>query len=261
LNDTTRLVLTNAIYLKAPWASEFSESATGPEPFRVRGGAPVDVPMMRKTSESFGYAKRDRFTAVSIPYTGGDLQLLILLPDDANGLHALESKLPADMLTQCEKLERRDVDLSLPKFKLEPPSLALVGTLKALGLKSAFDQPAGSANFDQMAPRRPNDYLYISQVFHRTFIAVDEKGTEAVAATAVAAAVGAAPRQSPPQPIEVKVDHRFFTPSNMSQAVLVFFSDASATRGEKLSIAFSNCSTLQLSATSWMKCRGAICSF
>jgi serpin B len=209
INNTTGLVLTNAIYLKAPWASEFSESATRPEPFRARGGAPADVPMMRKRSENFGYAKRDGFTAISLPYSGGDLHLLVLLPDDVNGLHILESKLTSEMLAQCEKLEMHDVDLSLPRFKLEPPSITLAEKLEALGLKTAFDRPAGSANFDQMAPREPNDYLYISQVFHKTFIAVDEKGTEAAAATAVAAPVGAAPRPPPPPPIEVKIDHPF----------------------------------------------------
>jgi serpin B len=209
LNDITRLVLTNAIYLKTPWASEFSESATEPEAFRVRGGGPVNVPMMRKRSESFGYARRNGSTAVSLPYSGGDLQFVVLLPDEVNGLRTLESKLTAQVLGECAKLETHDVDLSLPKFKIEPPSIMLAQKLETLGLKTAFDRPPGSANFDRMAPRRPNDYLYISQVFHKTFIAVDEKGTEAAAATAVAAAVGSAPRQPPPPPIEVKVDRPF----------------------------------------------------
>jgi serpin B len=209
LNETTRIVLTNTIYLKAPWASEFSESATEPEPFHVRGRAPADVPMMHNRSESFGYAKRDGFTAVSLPYSGGELQFLVLLPDDVNGLSALESKLTAETLAECAKLETHDVDLSLPKFKFEPPSIALAEKLEALGMKTAFDRPPSSANFDRMAPRRPNDYLYISQVFHKTFIAVDEKGTEAAAATAVAAMPGAAPHKPPPPPIEVKVDRPF----------------------------------------------------
>jgi serpin B len=209
LNNATRIVLTNAIYLKAPWASEFSESATEPEPFHVRGGPPVNVPMMHKRSEGFGYAKRDGFTAVSLPYSGGELQFLLLFPEEVNGLRTLESKLSAGILAQCAKLETHDVDLSLPKFKFEPPTIALAEKLEALGMKTAFDRPPGSANFDRMAPRRPNDYLYISQVFHKTFIAVDEKGTEAAAATAVAMMAGAALRKPPPPPIQVKVDRPF----------------------------------------------------
>ena len=209
LDKTTRLVLANALYLKAPWANEFSENATQPEPFHVHGSASVDVPMMRKTDKHFGYAKRDGYTAVSLPYAGDDLQFVVLLPDDVNGLHALESKLTADILAACAKLERRDVDLRLPKFKLEPPTMALAEKFEALGMKTAFDIPQGSANFDKIAPRTQKDYLYISQIFHKTFIAVDEKGTEAAAATAVAMMTGSALRSPPPPPVEVKVDRPF----------------------------------------------------
>ena len=208
LNETTRLVLANALYLKAPWADPFSEKTTKPEPFHVRGGAPVDVPMMRKMDRHFGYAKREGFAAVSLPYTGNDLQFLVLLPDEVNGLGVLESKLTAETLAECAKLETRDVDLHLPKFKIELPTIALARNFEALGMKTAFDQPRGSANFDRMAPRKPNDYLYISQVFHKTFIAVDEKGTEAAAATAVAMMARSAMIQRPP-PAEVKVDRPF----------------------------------------------------
>ena len=210
LDKTTRLVLANALYLKAPWANEFSQNATQPEPFFIHGGgAPVDVPMMRKTDKHFGYARHERFTVVSLAYAGNDLQFLVLLPDEINGLRALESKLTADMLASCAKLEKRDVDLYLPKFKLEPPTITLAEKFKALGMNSAFDKPQGSANFDRMAPRKPNDYLYISQIFHKTFIAVDEKGTEAAAATAVAMMAGSALRSPPPPPIKVKVDRPF----------------------------------------------------
>jgi serpin B len=75
-------------------------------------------------------------------------------------------------------------------------------------MKSAFDQPRGSANFDRIAPRKPNDYLYLSNVFHKTFIAVDEKGTEAAAATAAVVMRATAMRQTSP-PIQVKVDRPF----------------------------------------------------
>jgi serpin B len=209
LDKTTPLVLANALYLKAPWANEFSENATQPEPFHVRGTASVDVPMMRKTDKHFGYANRDGYTAVSLPYAGDDLQFLVLLPDDVNGLRALESRLTGEILGQCAKLQTRDVDLHLPKFKLEPPTIALAEKFEALGMKTAFDKPQGSANFDKIAPRTPRDYLYISQIFHKTFIAVDEKGTEAAAATAVAMLAGSALRSPPLPPIEVKVDRPF----------------------------------------------------
>src|SRR6266480_3585122 len=209
LDKTTRLVLANALYLKAPWASEFSENATTPEPFFVRGGGPSDVPMMRKTSDHFGYARHEGFTVVSLPYAGDDLQFVVLLPDEIDGLRKLESKLTADVLAGCAKLEKRDVDLHLPKFKLEPPTITLAEKFEALGMKTAFDKPQGSANFDKIAPRTPKDYLYISQIFHKTFIAVDEKGTEAAAATAVAMMAGTAFRSPPPPPIEVKIDRPF----------------------------------------------------
>src|SRR5205814_4136069 len=122
----------------------------------------------------------------------------------------LESKLDAETLAQCAKLERREVELSLPKFRFEPPTIALADTLQALGMKSAFDQPRGSANFDRIAPRKPNDYLYLSNVFHKTFIAVDEKGTEAAAATAVTMALATGMAHKPTAlPIIVKVDRPF----------------------------------------------------
>jgi serpin B len=208
IDATTRLVLTNAIYLKAPWESKFSDAFTKPKPFHVRGNAAVDVPTM-STRDQFGYAKFDGYTAVALPYSGGELQFLVLLPSNVNGLRGLESKLSTEMLAQCAKLKNHDVDLSLPKFKFEPPTIPLADKLKALGMKTAFDLPTGSANFDKIAPRKPNDYLAISEVFHKTFIAVDEKGTEAAAATAVAMVAAAAMRTPPPPPIEVKVDHPF----------------------------------------------------
>jgi serpin B len=210
LNKLTRLVLANALYLKAPWTDPFSEKATQPESFLIRGpdGSGVNVPMMRKTAR-FGYAKREGFTAVSVPYAGDDLQFLVLLPDDINGLRTVESKLTADVLAECAKLETQDVDLHLPKFKLEPPTIVLAEKFKALGMKTAFDDPRGSANFDKMAARRPNDYLYISNIFHKTFIAVDEKGTEAAAATAVVMMRATAIARPKPPPIEVKVDRPF----------------------------------------------------
>ena len=208
IKEVTRLVLANALYLKAPWLFEFKEALTKPKPFHVHGGAPIDVPTMEQ-QKRFGYAKRDGFTAISLPYSGNELQLLILLPDEPNTLAKVESAVSADLLAQCAKLQQQDVDLELPKFKIEPPTIQLGDTLQALGMKTAFDIPQGSANFDKMAPRKPNQYLAISNVFHKTFIAVDEKGTEAAAATAVVMMELSARLEKPKEPIHVKVDRPF----------------------------------------------------
>jgi serpin B len=208
IKDVTRLVLANAIYLKAPWGSEFNGDATKPKRFHVRGSATTNVPTMAILKD-LGYAKRDGFTAVAIPYSGAELQFLILLPDSVNGLAKLESKFNAELLAQCAKLKRQDVDLELPKFKFEPPTIPLADQLKTLGMKTAFDFPQGTANFDKIAARKPNDYLAISEVFHKTFIAVDEKGTEAAAATAVAMFTMAGISSPRPPPVVVKVDRPF----------------------------------------------------
>jgi serpin B len=204
LSDATRLVLVNAIYLKAPWLQPFSELETKPRPFRVNGTTAVDVPTMSQQGD-FGYAKRDGYTVVTIPYTGEQLQFLILLPDSAVGLRALEAKVTPDLLAESATVGPTLVILDVPKLKMDPPVMALASALQSLGMKTAFDDPPGSANFDRMAPRTPEDYLLISAVFHKTFLAVDEKGTEAAAATAVDMITD----DVSPQPIEVKVDRPF----------------------------------------------------
>ena len=156
----------------------------------------------------FGYARREGFRVVTIPYIGGEVQFLVLLPDDTNGLAALEAKLTPELLASCASPRTADVILHLPKFRLEPPVFRLGKVLQSLGMKSAFDQPRGAANFDRMAPRKPDDYLYLSEVFHKTFLTLDEKGTEAAAATAVVMMYASAIIEKP-KPIEVRVDHPF----------------------------------------------------
>jgi serpin B len=210
IDPLSRLVLVNALYLKAPWASHFEKGATSVLPFHPGGEKTEKVSTMRKTA-NFDYLKGDGFTAIAIPYQGYDLQLLIVLPDDPNGLGALTARLtPALFRAYAHLGHPRLVALSMPKFRLEGSTIDLGQNLAALGMKTAFDQPQGSANFNRAAPRRPDDYLYISKVFHQTFIAIDEEGTEAAAATAIAMSFGLAVQMKPPQPIEVHVDHPFF---------------------------------------------------
>ena len=208
IKELTRLVLANAIYLKAPWEWEFNEALTKPKPFHLYGSAVVDVPTMEQRKQ-FGYAHGHGFTAVAVPYSGSELQFVILLPDETEGVRHFGAVLTVDMLTQCAKLQPQDVDLELPRFKIEPPTIPLKEILEGLGMKTAFDDPQGSANFDKMSPRRPDKYLAISNVFHKTFIAMDEKGTEAAAATAVVMMELTARFEKPKEPIHVKVDRPF----------------------------------------------------
>lgn len=209
LNFYTRLVLVNAIYMKAPWVESFDARATQPQPFQVKGseGEARNVPTMFR-KDRMGYAKRDGYQIITVPYTGGDMQLLVLLPEAKDGLAALEAKLTPEILGGCANLHSSELRLYLPKFTLEPPLLKLGKTLRTLGMTSAFDQPKGSANFDRMASRHPDHYLYITEVFHKTFLALDEKGTEAAAATAVQMSPADAPAL-PTESIEVRVDHPF----------------------------------------------------
>jgi serpin B len=207
LDKLTRLVLVNAIYLKAPWSEPFEVSVTQPRPFHLAGGKTVDVPTMNG-QHRFGYSKRPGFTLLSLPYSDNDLRFVIFLPDSTDGLVGLQGSLNSGLLAESGRVEWRDVILYLPKFKIEPSPLVLGGTLRELGMKSAFDEPRRSANFDRMAPRRPDDYLYLSEVFHKTFLSLDEKGTEAAAATALVFATASAIVEKP-KPIEVHVDRPF----------------------------------------------------
>jgi serpin B len=204
----TQLVLVNAIYVKAPWAEEFSSQATKPQPFHVQGGAAQEVPTMF-AQKRLGYSRREGYSVVTIPYSGGEVQFVVLLPDAPDGLAELEAKVTPEVLASCANAGSSELLLYLPRFKLEPPLMKLGQMLRGLGMKSAFDNPRGSANFDRMAPRKPDDYLFISEVFHKTFLALDEKGTEAAAATAVIMARPTSAVIEKPKPVEVRVDRPF----------------------------------------------------
>lgn len=207
ITPDSRLTLVNALYLRAPWSDEFNSAATKKEKFLVHGSEAAEVSMMQ-SGKDCGYAKQDGFQIVTRPYAGGELQFVIVLPNAATGLASVEKQLTPKLIEECAHLASRQVILHLPKFRLEPPTIRLGENLQALGMKTAFDEPKGSANFDRMAPRKPNDYLYLSAVLHKTFLALDEKGTEAAAATAVVMMAGSAMMKQPP-PVEVRVDHPF----------------------------------------------------
>ena len=160
----TRLVLVNALYLKAPWLEEFPAHATEPRPFHLPGGTAVDVPTLSST-HTYGFAQRPGYRVVTVPYAAGGLQFVIVLPDAQDGLPAVEKGLTASDLAAFAGVGRSRVELYLPRLKLEPPALKLGESLRTLGMKTAFDHPQGTADFGRMARRKPNDYLFISEVF------------------------------------------------------------------------------------------------
>jgi serpin B len=208
----TRLVLANALYFKAPWVDSFDSDDTQPRPFHIRGEKKTrDLPTMQSLSKR-GYSRENGFTVVALDYLGSDFQCLILLPDSDKTLEAIITKLTPKQFTRWARLldgKRTLVELRLPKFQLESEALSLRSALNTLGVKNAFDDPRGSANFEQIAPRQTNDYLALSDVLHKTFIALDEDGTEASAATVIALASFAVSSGPAPKPIQVHVDRPF----------------------------------------------------
>lgn len=215
VNASTRLVLVNALYLKAHWADPFSTDATRPSTFHVDDTTAPLVPTMHEKSAAFSYQRFDGFIVVVLPYAACPLQCTIILPDEHVDTATVLRALTPELLRQFRAAvpgpsthEERKVDLFLPKFRIEPPSVSLANHLKALGLKTAFDVPAGSANFDGIHVRQPRNYLALSDVFHRTFIELDEKGTEGAAATLVPSMTLGFGTVHPP-PIVVRVDRPF----------------------------------------------------
>ncbi len=216
----TRLVLVNAIYFLGDWADPFDKAATRPAPFRLSAKETKDVPTMNRT-DSYRIASRDGVSALELPYAGGDLSMVVLLPDAVDGLAAWEASMTeAKLAAILGALRSERVSVALPKFTINPAgSLGLRDDLIALGMGSAFERDR--ADFTGIAnPPRKEDRLFVSQVFHKGFIRVDEKGTEAAAATAV---VMARAGGMPSKPLEFKADHPFFFVIRDNASGLVLF--------------------------------------
>jgi serpin B len=202
VNSDTRLVLTNAIYFKSQWAKQFQKHATKDGDWQLAGGMKASVPLMREQAH-YGYMETDDFQALQMPYKAGDLAMLVLLPRKADGLGAVEKTLSAgNLATWTKKLADAEVQVTLPRFKTTS-QFSLGDALSAMGMPEAFD--ASKADFTGMTTA---DALFISAVLHKAFVAVDEEGTEAAAATAVAMALAAVHR--PVEPKVFKADHPFF---------------------------------------------------
>lgn len=197
LDALTRLVLTNAIYFKGNWASQFKKEQTREMPFKISAEKEITVPMMNQ-SEKFGYLEREGLQILSMPYQDKELSMIVLLPAEIDGLEALEDSLTlAKLNIWLRSLIEEKVIVYFPRYKIEKKCF-LADTLSAMGMKDAFN---GKADFSGMNGRRD---LYISNVIHQAFIEVNEKGTEAAAATAVVMTKAIASR-----PLIFRADHPF----------------------------------------------------
>jgi serpin B len=180
LDGDTRLVLTNAIYFKGDWASQFKKDQTRERDFHLSAGKKVKVPFMQQ-SAAFGYHATKTFQALELPYAGKELSMVVLLPRKVDGLAELEKGLSAEWLGGwIGKLRKEEVDVQLPKFRLTS-AFRLDRTLASLGMTDAF--VSGRADFSGLDGTKR---LFIQAVVHKAFVDVNEKGTEAAAATGVA---------------------------------------------------------------------------
>jgi serpin B len=214
VNPLTRLVLVNAVYFNAAWKDPFEPESTKSGTFHGVGGD-VDASFMA----SFGplrHARGSDYDAVALPYDGNELELVAIVPDSGK-LDAVESRLDGAMLESvASSLASREVQLKLPKFEIKGRSFSLRETLLALGMKSAFD--GGSADLTGMLPKSV-DSLYIADIIHDAFVSVDEKGTEAAAATAVLVAGRGAPSDF----VNLTIDRPFiFAVRDIATGAVVF---------------------------------------
>lgn len=205
ISQETRLVITSAVYMKAEWMYPFDKNATTKEPFYSTSKESIDVDTMHNT-EAFNLYVNDDIALVELPYNheseqGSHLSMFIALPKDRGGLDKLEHQLTLSQLSDwIHSSKKHRVWLSLPKFKIET-ALELNDFMINLGMSDAFI-PTG--DFSGITG---NKDLYISKAVHKTFINVDEQGTEAAAATGVMMSLTSI--LEPEEPYRMQADHPF----------------------------------------------------
>ncbi|XP_020036037.2 serpin B6-like [Castor canadensis] len=197
VGSLTKLILVNAIYFKGNWENQFEKKQTKEMPFNVSKNENRTVQMMhQKSSFKMTYVEEISTQILVLPYAGGDLNMVIMLPDEDTDLKMVEKELSYEKLiewTRPEKLYKREVEVFLPRFKLEE-NYNMKDVLQDLGMVDAFEQ--GRADLSGMSSKKD---LCLSTVIHKSFVEVTEEGTEAAAATAVMALGGSAYTKPPPK--------------------------------------------------------------
>ncbi len=215
IEPKTVFLMLNAIYFKGNWTESFPTEATQLHPFTLLDGTQKQHPMMRhQNSASFPYYENELFQAVSLPYGDGRMSMYIFLPNQGVSLKTFYEKLNAENWQQwMNQFNNSDnsgggVLISLPRFKLEY-AIDLKDTLKALGMEIAFTK---EANFSGMTPSS----IWIDKIQHKTFVEVNEEGTEAAAVTNVASGVRSGP-------VEMNVNRPFFLAIRDNQTGNILF--------------------------------------
>lgn len=200
IDALTRLVLANAIYFNAAWQTTFDEALTEDAPFYLKDDSQVNVSMMETSGpESFGYAAGEGYQVVELPYSGGELSMVIFVPEEG-AFDNFEANFTPEKLTEIlESLQIQQVELRMPKFSFES-EFGLSSALQQLGMQDAFNPKA--ADFSGMDGTRD---LVIKDVVHKAFVDVDEEGTEAAAATAVIIGLTSMPVTE----VQMTIDHPF----------------------------------------------------
>lgn len=199
LDPAALLVLVNAAYFKAHWEHEFSKSQTRPSNFTLSDGRVVKVPTM-SMSRTFAYFEDNDVQVVSLPYTDSRFRMYIVLPKKSLSIGKLCSMLTPENWSNWKQCYSREGALSLPKFKLEY-QIGLKSILAEMGMPTAF---SAVADFSKITARKS----FISDVIHKTFVDVNEEGTEAAAVTAIPLA--GAGFHEPQKPFSMVVDRPFF---------------------------------------------------
>ena len=220
IDPATVLFLINAIYFKGTWQREFDPSRTREGAFQLPNGDVKQVPMMRQ-QRRYPYYRGENFQAISLAYGDGQMNMYIFLPDRESDLNTFLENLNAESWeTWMSEFHGQDVSLVMPKFKLEYEK-NLNDTLKVLGMDIAFAPDL--ADFSRMAPLEIlGKNLYIGEVLHKTFVEVNEEGTEAAAVTGV----GVVATSVPPPPIPFTIDRPFFFAIRDNQTKTVLFMGA-----------------------------------
>jgi serpin B len=213
INELTRLVLSNAIYFSAAWQRPFQSDNTQDGAFHLLDGTQITVPLMEQTT-NLGYYEGDGVQVVELPYEGNELSMLILLPATDRFENVAQALNAQQLQTIVQEMVWDDVHLRMPKFGFEA-SIALKSALTKLGISDAF---GGTADFSGMDGKKD---LFVSDVYHKAFIKIDEAGTEAAAATAVVMRLTAAPAE--PKVTEVIVDHSFLFAIRDNQSGTILF--------------------------------------